>query len=562
MLSTHHSSRGRLWFVAAGTAALTVASLSGPVTTPARAVDGKAARAGQSASVKAAVPVPAVAWRPCRDGFECADVPVPLDYDRPGGEQIAVSVIRLPAASPGRRIGSLFLNPGGPGGSGVDAVRGGAQFLPLQLRGRFDIVGFDPRGILRSTPLRCYRTFGEAIADLPPFAYPTSEAQVMRLKAADLSLVRACRSHAGPILRHMSTADVARDMDLLRRAVGDRSLNYLGFSYGTELGQTYANMFPRKVGAMVIDGVLDPRAWAGTGPRGRTVPVGTRLASADGSRKTLGEFFRLCDAAGRSCALSGHSRERYAALLKAARHHRIPHLRKSDLIAITAGALYVPFIWPELARFLRDLEREASPARVETSLATLRDRLGLGQARQEAYPNIIEGFPGVLCADATNPDSYRAYSVAAVQAKRAYGYFGPLWNWTGSMCAVWPESTQEDRYTGPWTARTENPVLVVGNFFDPATPYEGAVTASRLLPNSRLLSYAGWGHTAVLSGNFCVDAAVTTYLTTTKLPPAGKVCRPNGSPFGPLQARSSSDRGVAGVAATMPPAVREAFRTR
>jgi hypothetical protein len=211
------------------------------------------------------------------------------------------------------------------------------------------------------------------------------------------------------------------------------------------------------------------------------------------------------------------------------------------------------------------VERAASPARVEKSLAILRDKLGLGHARQQPYPNFVEGFPGVLCSDATNPESYRAYSAAADRAARAYGYFGRIWNWAGSVCTVWPERTQSDRYTGPWAARTANPVLVVGNYFDPATRYEGAVTASRLLPNSRLLSYAGWGHTAFLQqGNFCVDAAVTAYLTTMKLPSAGKVCRPIGSPFGPLQARSTArTAAVAALAGTtLPPVVREAFRMR
>jgi pimeloyl-ACP methyl ester carboxylesterase len=501
-----------------------------------------------------------VSWSPCRDGFQCGTLYAPLDYDRPDGDTIGVSVIRLPAASPDERIGSLFLNPGGPGGSGVDIARGLAQFLPLELRGRFDIVGFDPRGIMRSTPLRCYDRFEQSFQDLPRFPYPVTRKQVRVQKAADGRFAEACRSHGGPILRHMSTADVARDMDLLRQAIGDPNLNYLGYSYGTELGQTYANLFPDRVRAMVIDGVLDPQAWAGKGPRGTTVPAGTRLASAQGAGRTLRAFFRQCDAAGSHCAISGHSRAKYRALVKAVADHQVPGFKKSDLIGISLGALYSPSSWPDFARFLRQLTR-ASGEKAENSLLALRDELGLEPARQEPYPNFVEGFPGVFCADTTNPDNYRAYRRGALSSKQAYGYFGPIWNWIGSVCAVWPDRAQQDRYTGPWTAATPNPVLVVGNHFDPATRYQGAVKASHLLPNSRLLTYAGWGHTAFFQGNFCVDAAVTAYLTTTNPPAEGTVCQPNGSPFGPVQARAAARR-TAGLAATLPPAVREAFRGR
>ena len=191
-----------------------------------------------------AVAAPAVSWAACRDGFQCATVRVPLDYDHPTGRKIDLSVIRLPAGQPGHKIGSLMVNPGGPGGSGVDIVRGVAKVLPLELRARFDIVGFDPRGTNRSTPLRCFDTFDQAVSILPPFPYPDTPAEERIQRASDDALAAACAAHGGAIRDHMSTADVARDMDLLRRALGDRKLTYLGFSYGSALGQYYANMFP------------------------------------------------------------------------------------------------------------------------------------------------------------------------------------------------------------------------------------------------------------------------------------------------------------------------------
>ncbi|MEP6463717.1 MAG: alpha/beta fold hydrolase [Frankiaceae bacterium] len=193
--------------------------------------------APMGAPAAASTAAPRLSWSACQGGFQCATARVPLDYNHPTGATISLALIRLPAGNPHQRIGSLFVNPGGPGGSGVDIVRGIAQFLPLQLRGRFDIVGFDPRGVMRSTPLRCFPTFREALSVLPPFPFPLTPRQENVQGAADAALAAACAQRGGAILAHMSTADVARDMDLLRQAVGDRSLNYLGFSYGSFLAR-------------------------------------------------------------------------------------------------------------------------------------------------------------------------------------------------------------------------------------------------------------------------------------------------------------------------------------
>lgn len=510
-----------------------------------------------------------VSWSPCRYGFQCATVRVPQDYDRPDGVTVSLAVIRLPAAVPRQRIGSLFINPGGPGGSVVDYIRQIAQFVPLQVRARFDIVGFDPRGIMRSTPLRCFDTLAAATSVLPPFPFPVTSREENAQQKADRALAGACASHGGPILDHMSTADVARDMDFLRQAVGDRKLNYVGFSYGSFLGQTYANLFPDRIRALVIDGVLDPVAWTtGRGQEATTLPFSARLRSDVGSQQTLGEFFRLCDAAGSDCKFSGHARQRYAALAQRLRRHPIKiydsagHTLLStftyaDLIAATLGALYTPVTWPDLAVFLADIEAQAKTT--GRALAAVRSGLGLDVASQEPYPNIVEGASGVACSDSINPKPPTAWPRAAATAEREDGYFGRLWTWISDVCQPWPSSAGQDRYLGPWTARTASPVLVVGNYFDPATRYQGAVTASRLLPRSRLLSYAGWGHTAFLSQqNYCIDSNVTRYLLTTRIPPAGTVCRPQGTPFGPTEATARARAKATIGAALLPPAVRHA----
>jgi pimeloyl-ACP methyl ester carboxylesterase len=557
-------SRVRTALAMTATAALSLALFAPPASAAPTPVS-------RSAAVASKVP-----WVACRDGFECATVPAPLDYDHPRGEQIGISVIRLPAGDPSQRIGSLLLNPGGPGGSGVDFVRFAAKVLPLDVRARFDIVGFDPRGTNLSTPLRCFDTFEQAIEALPLIAYPDTPAEEEAQKASDDKLSAACAGHGGAIRDHMSSADVARDMDLLRGAFGDRTLNYLGFSYGSVLGQYYANMFPSRVRAFVIDGVLDPIAWTtGHGQEGRTTPVGTRLGSAEGSEQSLDEFFRLCDAAGPDCAFAGNSSGRFAAMGERLRGHPATitdpasgesyTVTYNDLIAVTVGALYAPFIWPDFAFLLADLEQGLSPAQLGLRLGVLRAKLGLAAAPQEEYPNFVEAFPGVGCSDSVNPRSFEVWQSAAASAEARYGRFGRLWNWDLSPCRSWPDTAGQDRYLGPWTAHTASPVLVVGNYFDPATPYHGAVAASKLLPNSRLLTYAGWGHTAFISaGNYCVDSHVTRYLVTGHVPPMGVVCKPEGSPFGPVtaQAQRAAQARADLHAVVVPTAVRRALHAR
>ena len=516
---------------------------------------------------------PPVSWSDCGGGFQCATVPAPLDYDHPRGAQIALSLIRLPATDPAHRIGSLLINPGGPGGSGVDFVRAAGAYYPASVRARFDLVGFDPRGIYRSSPLLCFDSLEQAVASLPPFPFPQTPAEERQQKAADARLAAACASHGGAIRDHMSSADAARDLDLLRRVLGDRKLTYLGYSYGSLLGQNYANLFPDNFRALVIDGVVDPIAWStGRGAQASTTPVGTRIGSADGARATLGEFFRLCDAAGSDCAFSGGASKRFDALAAKLRGHPAPVIDPgtgqtitftyNDLIGMTLGDLYQAAVWPDLASILAYLDGQVSPAVLGEKLAAIRTRFGLTAnpaATAAYYANEVEGSPGVACSDTLNPRSFAAWQQSADRNERQYGYFGRVWNWTWSSCRVWPSGAGQDRYLGPWTTRTSAPVLVVGNYFDPATRYQGAVTASQLLPNSRLLSYAGWGHAAFfIAFNTCVNDNVSNYLITGRTPPAGTVCQPAGSPFGARSAATSVATAATGV--VLPAAVRQALR--
>lgn len=510
-----------------------------------------------ASSSQAAPSVPKINWSPCyRDfgfPFECGTVQVPLDYSNQGGATISIAVVRLPAGDPAHKIGSIFFNPGGPGGSGVDFLLFAGPYVYTQeIHDRFDLVGFDPRGIARSTALRCFGNPRQWAPYFTPFSFPITLEEADIWEAADRYLDDACARRGSKIIDHMSTAETARDLDMLRQAVGDEMLTYAGYSYGTFLGVTYANLFPEKVRALVVDGVLDPIAWTTGNPgEGDTIPFSTRLHSDKGALDTLNEFFRLCDENPDTCAFAGGAADRYAALAASLRLAPIEIVLPDgssfpftyqDLISNSLGAMYDSFSWPDFALFLAGIESSASSQKLGKLLYAVWNDLGYITKRGfPRYPNFIEGFPGVACADSDNPDNYPAWWDAAQQAEADDGYFGPLWTYASSICAAWPGG-QAGRYTGPFTAETANPVLVVGNYFDPATRYAGAQIVAGLLPNSQLVSLNGWGHVSLFLSQ-CMDQTVADYLLNGNLPPDGTVCNQDLTPFvdfGPSSAQSAT----------------------
>jgi len=528
---------------------LTAAGLAAALlTAPAATAAPAAADSGTNGAA-----VPQLAWGPCPvedpaappdPAFDCATATVPLDYDDVDGETIELALQRRSADNKAARIGSLFINPGGPGGSGVDVVNvAGAIYAPAVLA-RFDMIGFDPRGVARSTPLTCFESEDAAI-EFVAFqpAFPFTEEEEQDYITDQEAFANRCEKLGDPILSHMSTGNAARDLDLLRAAVGDEQLTYAGYSYGTQLGQTYANLFPGKVRALVIDGVVDPDGWTGDDD---DEPFSTRLRSDEGSFAALQEFFRLCEEAGTErCALAADDPEKtydQLALDLQDQPVEVPlgfgvfqRVGYADLVSITLGALYAPQAWTDLAALianlveLRDVDAAGDAYARLLSVVPRQEPLPPADAEEPGPPQTIEGFPGVACLDSGDNPPLSAWPEAAREADERAPYFGRLWTWVSAPCGAWP-ATDDGRYAGPWTAQTAHPVLIIGTRYDPATRYENAEIVADLLPQSTLLTLEGWGHTAA-GVSTCINDSVTAYLVAQVLPADGTVCTPDVEPF-------------------------------
>ena len=510
-----------------------------------------------------AVRVPVLAWRACDGGFQCATARVPLDYRNPRGPMISIALIRHLPADPARRIGSLFFNPGGPGDPGVAALPAWYPLFPAQVRARFDIISFDPRGVGGSTAVRCFATAaaeGKLLAALPA-GFPAGARQAAAWDRTWARFDARCGQRNKALLPHVTSADVARDMDLLRRAVGDPVMNYLGISYGTLLGATYANLFPGRVRSMVLDANLDPVAWThAETPLPATLRIGTDLGSAE----TLRDFLHLCgQAPAKSCAFSAGTpaatSAKFGTLLRRLRRHPVtigspPQTFTYATTAVTVlQFLYTlrplpPLAnigtigWPAGARLLQRLwaasgtRRRHAGAVVPVRPASARwlpasGRTAAPAAAAAPVYNGPEQEFAVACSDSPNPQDPRSYPAFARFAAARSGAVGRYWAWLAEPCAHWPAAASRDRYAGPWNRPTAHAVLVVGNTGDPATPYRDSIAMSHELARSRLLTIDGYGHTELANPSNCAARYETRYLLYGALPPPGAVCRQNTTPF-------------------------------
>jgi len=534
------------------------------VLTPALALPAAARPGGTSKHHRAGqvhAPVPKLDWHACGAGleqFRCATATVPLDYDHPHGRTITLALTKLPAGDPSHRLGTLFTNPGGPGGSGVAFVQSLATtaYSP-QVRAHYDILGFDPRGVAGSTPATCYRSADaetKALASIPPF--PVGPRQQLRFIASHAALALHCQLTSPVRFAHASTANVARDMDLLRQAVGDRTLDYVGYSYGTFLGATYAELIPGRVGRFVLDGTLEPTAY--TGSNGDRRPLGVRTGQGPASYQTYQQFLTLCAHGGPSrCDLAklGDPATVAQTMLNRLKKHPLT-LTNPDgstttitypaMIAVIFSTTYWPLQWPDLATLMAQVASiqqagAGAPATLSRRTAELLtqalpqgtpDGTSTALPRRHAHDDYasIGGDLASVCADTATNGHPLAYPGYARRADRTAPGFGPLRAWTGITCEFM-RVHDHDAYTGPWRQRTQAPVLVIGTRYDPATPYAFTRPYAAHFPHARVLTADGWGHTLLLKDNSCGDAAVTAYLVAGSLPADGAVCRPDYVPF-------------------------------
>lgn len=517
-----------------------------------------------AAQVHAAVPK--LAWTGCDVLFQCATAPVPLDYGQPHGRTINLALLKRPASDPAHRIGTLFINPGGPSGnfagpSGRVQFAAITQALGPRVGARFDMVGVDPRGAGGSTPLSCAAAPGVPAVAAPTESWPSDQQQYDHWLAYAAYARTSCKATGGAILDHISTADEARDLDLMRQAVGDRQLSYYGLSYGSYLGETYAALFPRRVRAMAIDGVVDPVALA-TGHKGeQEIPSWSRSGAAEGAEEALDAATARCDRAGIACPLSGHAKARWdrvrASLARAP--IALPGMTLDDkqFVTLTQTAmtmdhiagLPLPTIPPMLAAArMVDLLRfgATDPATRSAGTTAAPDAATAGQlaalltqVRNAAgrYPSAAQqggdmsngsaGIWGISCVDSANPAEPKAWIPAGLREDAKAPGFGLRWNWLTPECAGWPGSSA-DAYRGPFGVRTSTPALIISDTHDPNTNITGARAANRLLPGSRVVAVDTWGHTA-LGKSRCLTAATDDYLLAQKEPPANVTCKPDAS---------------------------------
>jgi pimeloyl-ACP methyl ester carboxylesterase len=544
-ITPKHASRARaartrgLRTAIAGLLTLAIVPLTAASASAASAVAPTASRSASGvAETVAETAVPALAWHPCHDGFQCATVRVPLDYRHGHGATIDIAVIRHRATDPAHRIGTLFVNGGGPVEQ-IDSVVAQFGAIPAQLRQRFDIVTFDPRGFGYSTAIRCFPSVAAQnafLAALPPF--PNDARQDAAWERTYARFDALCAQRGGPLLGHDTTADVARDMDLIRQAVGAPTLNYIGLSSATGLGAVYANLFPVTTGHMVLDGNVDPVAWTSGGPRPSTLREGADVASA----ATLRSFLELCGAASTSaCAFSAGrpaaTVAKFAALARRVSAHPLtigtPPQTVTYADLLTSVPIRTVSQWQDGALFLQQLWIAATAGGATSgTTGTGGSRASVAGTATAAYTGLDQTYAN-LCADAADPRDPAAYARSAAAASARSGGFASLWAWTEEACADWPASAGQDRYTGPWNRPTASPILVIGNTGDPVTPYQGAIAMSRDLARARLLTVDGNGHTEFSNPSTCATNYEIAYLETGALPSAGTACPQDGVPFPP-----------------------------
>jgi pimeloyl-ACP methyl ester carboxylesterase len=469
-----------------------------------------------------------LSWAPCATSDLCATATAPLDWANPSGPTINLALVKH-AATGSKRLGSLFVNPGGPGASGVDLVKESLNFaVDAQVQAAYDVIGFDPRGVGASTAVKCFDTSAELdhfIFDLN--TQPRASAAWLDSRVADsAAYAAACAKKSGDLLAHVDTVSAAKDLDMLRAVVGDSSLNYLGYSYGTLLGATYADLFPTRVGRMVLDGALDPAS----------SNIDVLINQAKGFENALRNYLTWC-LQQKQCPFAqggaGHPGTAPTAaevdgamtivgkLLAALEQKPLTgkdgrKLGSDTMLTAIIAPLYSKSQWPALTQVFQAVAGGSADAALASADSYYNRVNGVYQ------DNSTEAFSAVNCLDypVSADRAQWAQDAAALQA--AAPVMGPYLAYGDAVCATW--AAKSARTPAPVKAVGSPDILVIGTTGDPATPYQWAVNLAGQLPNGHLITYSGDGHTAYNKSNACVNNAVDGFLVSGKVPASDPRC--------------------------------------
>jgi pimeloyl-ACP methyl ester carboxylesterase len=493
--------------VAVGPRPTTTSTPMSATTTTAAPASTTAAPVG-AAGARAPAPVVPTGWTACGGGLQCTTVAVPLDYGNPSGPQIGIAVQRRLARDQAHRIGSLVLNPGGPGDSGIDNMASQLRIVTAGLQNRFDIVEFDPRGVERSSPVHCQASVSPGPPPLQPDPVPQTDETRQKLIDANRRYASDCSTFSGNVLPYVGTDSAARDLDRIREKVGDAQLTFMGQSYGTYLGLVYADLFPGRVRALALDGVIDPS-----------------LSIWDMAQAQAQAFDQQLNAFGAWCASTSScpwrpgttdTAQAFLGIVESARQHTLAgsgsrRVGPGEVYIGALATLYARTSWPTLGRALAGAAQGNG-----ASLLQLSDRyLAHGSA------NAADANAAVNCLDHPAPRDVSTYPQAAADAGAKAPVFGPLFAWGTMGCAVWP--APPTRTPHAIAAPGSPPILVVGTTGDPATPYAWAQAVAQQLEHGVLLGRQGQEHVAYFY-SACVRGAVERYLVSLAPPPNGTVC--------------------------------------
>lgn len=447
-----------------------------------------------------------VSWTSCEKNFQCTNVRVPVDYDNPGSGAITIAAIKLP--SRGTKKGSLLVNPGGPGASGYDYVKDAAQTnFTAKLRSNYDIVGFDPRGVNRSAPVKCLSDAERDASRQQVYRLETDQGLAAAL-ADNKAIFDKCVANSGPALAHIDTGSAVKDMDILRAVLNDSKLNYLGYSYGTSLGSTYASIFPNNVGRMVLDGAIDPSL------SNEELTAGQAVAFEKAIHSYAEDCLQQAE-----CPVSGGPEEAVQQIRDLINDVDQNPRRAKDGRLVTGqtfvSGLITPLYnnenWPVLTQAL-----ELAMQGDVTQMLRISD-LAADREQDGSYSgNSSFAFSAINCLDFPMVTDTAGMRAEAEELKKLSPTFGYFFGYGGINCKDWPyksvRTPEPVKYTG------ESPLVVIGTTGDPATPVQWAGALREQLGNASLVTWKGEGHTAYGRSNSCVSNAVDSYFVDGKLP--------------------------------------------